>query len=359
MKIFYLIFFSPLIFGCSHDPIKDDLIQLYKDTKRIYLKNPKNKYPYSRFNKSNGKLFKTLKNLYQTVPVELFNIIEKSANCQMAHLLFVEILSMELGDDVDILDDSSDLDTWKEHLDAKAAIYFFQRSKDLVRHILRSHDSKDFKVIIPIILSIQRRNIHFIKNHRIKMKAFEFIYEYEFIRHTFEPGNINTLLKLYEKLKPMALENNGIIPETGKGRFFIKTSLTLFGIYCRQFYDKYWRDLDEFKVTAIPRELLYFILRDLSNISVFWRLGHLQTLSLNDFYSISGDNFSDIINIFTAELNTSWFDSIGSFYEDNSSYAKLMRESIGDKPHPRLSEKHLWIIKCIFHILPILKISKV
>jgi hypothetical protein len=352
MKFFLqLSLFFPLIFGASYEAPEDELIQLYKETKGFYLQNPNNTSYYSPFSVLHKELSKLLKDCLQIDPINLFNILNQNVDRQMAHFFFGKILLIEYERD------SVSSSIWKKHLDPrpKSSRSFFKKSKELMRIVCGRYDAETVKAILPIILSIQRRYLHHLKEYEDRVEAARWINEFEMILQTFDPGNIEILLNLYKKLGNMALEYNGNIPWTGKDRFFIKSSLTLFEIYCRQFYNNHWMDLNEF--TAVPRKILYFIfVNRIAKESVFRLLRYPELLFLSDFYCYN-NHFSDILDILEIESKIKAFNYSESFLKDNPQHANLLRECIGNNPPCYFSEKYLWLIKGFFYVLPILQIK--
>jgi hypothetical protein len=359
MKVFTLIFiFFPHIFGISYERAEDVLIQLYRETKRVYLQNPKNTSYYSPFGEMRRKLTELLRGSLQIEPIILFDILNQNVDLQMAHFFFGDIISIESQYFDQFSDDSEDWrykDVWEEHLDpsSKSVKSFFEISKELMRIVCSRYDSETIKAIMPIILSIQSRYLHHLKESEDKMEAARWINEFELIVQTFDPGNIDVLLNLYKKLGKLAVKHKGKIKEAGEDKFLVLRLLTLFHIYCRQFYSNHWELLDGYKFTAIPLELLTFIILDFSQEWIFNLLRRppfLDKCLLIDFFEKNNQEFSLIFKIFENNLNIE-FSSMRFFFEDDPPVAKFMRESMGANPNPQLSEKQLWLIKCFFHII--------
>jgi hypothetical protein len=296
MKIFTLLcLFFPLIFGSPNDEfVEDKLIQLYIDSKGLYLRNPEIAYDNSLFAKSYRQIRKILKNQLAKDPKSLFNTLLRHANRQIAHYFFGEIVSILLPDLEDDIWGEDDI--WEEHLHSNSLVCFFERSKKLMRTVCR-YDKKIVNDILPIVLSIQRQHINHLKGNEERIKVAERIRKFEFISHSFDPGNTRTLLKLYEELRLLALKYNGQIPKTGKDRLAISRSLKLLKLYCRQFYDHHWVELDEYRFTAIPQELLFLILIEFSSPRLLFSYLSDTSIGRVDDLFYFNDDFSDIMEI--------------------------------------------------------------
>jgi hypothetical protein len=349
MKTFsFLCLFLPLIFGAPRELFGGDLIQLYKETKSIYIRN---RGPYDHeFNESYRKLKELLNEWWNGNPIELFNVLNQIATPQIAHFFFEEIIFIMSPE---LVNDWAD---WEDHLDPNSSFeLFLSKSQRLICGLYR-YDAELLKEVLPIIQSIQSRNLHHIKGYIDRKEAAHWISEFDLISHTFDSGNVRTLLRLYEELRLMALKHNGHIPVMEKDRFIIWRSLHLFKIYCNQFYDKHWKDLDEGKFTSLPREVVYHIVVDRSKEVIFRLFRFPKEYFFSDFCHFNND-FSDIVDIFETENDYIEEVTFSEFpLEDNPLFANFLHDSINNPKEysPHLGEKHFWLINCFLYVLPMI-----
>jgi hypothetical protein len=351
-KIFSLLLL-PLILGACYEYAEDRLVPFYRNTKDLYLGKQNGSPLKSQFKRSRKKLSKLVNRLFSSNPTELFNVLHRITDRRLTHYIFGLVISIISPDPID------DRDIWKEHLDPSinSAISFFKRSRTLMRSLCKN-DKSVVKETLPVILSIQKRYLHHLRDNVEKLdEAKMWIGEYEYISHTFKPGNLNILLKLYKDLRAMATIYEGEIPKAGKESFLVQRALNLFKIYCYQMYNNHWRELEGYKFTAIPKGLLYLIMIELSKETNFIILEGTESGLISDFF-IFNYEFNDLKKIFERKSNTKEKVLISDFLlKDNPQFADFLRNSIKPQGNAyKLREKQLWIIEAFFYVLPILEI---
>jgi hypothetical protein len=353
MIVFSLICLSffPLIFGA--ELVEDKLIQLYKETNKIYLRIPAAPYLDSQLKESHLKIRDMLEDYLREKknPKELFNILYQDANLQTAHFFFREIFVIisRFRHIYCILND------WRDHLDTspKAVISFFKLADDLMVKVF-AYDSEVAKEILPIILSIQWQHIYLVKDQEERKRITERIRKFEFSSHTLEQKwTLRGISKLFKKLRLMANRHKGEIPMDGEDRSLILKSLDRFKNFCFQFYNNLWEELDNYKFTALSRELVYHIVIDRSRARVFDLLRNPQKLIIIDF-RLFNDDFLVIRKAYLNTVNTN------EISLEHPHFIKFLCDIVKTDEIPEnLSQKHLWLIKCFLYILPIFKRDKV
>jgi hypothetical protein len=349
MNAFILLcIFLSFIFGASSESL--ELIQLYKDTKRFYQRDPKNAPFDTQFMFSYRKLKEIILNYLRKDVKELFIVLAQCADRQITHFFFGEIISSmspEYKWDCNQI--------WREHLDPcpKTVNVFFERSFSLIDIVCR-YNLEIRKSLLLMILPIQNRYLCHLKADKDKIEVAGWINEFGLIAHTLQ-WNPKTLLKIYEKLLLMADKYEGYIPCHGEDEFLVSILLILFKIYREQFYIQLWEELDDYKFTAISRELLYLVLIKKNNDEIFEILKFSEH-TLRDF------GFTELFGIYNIFLNTQYEDGeieyIGPAFQ-HPQFIPFLRYTVKTKGiHNNLSKRQLWFIECFLYILPILKWEK-
>jgi hypothetical protein len=361
MKVFsfFCVAFS-LIFGVSNEFVKGELIQLYEDSKLLYLRGPINARSNFQFKLLYWKLEELFGMYLEKDQKGLFNILDQSANRQVVHFFF-GLYSLKLDPKkpaflirtVPREQSGERYEIWSEHLDtsSNAAKLFFARSFSLIR-ILCKRDLEVAYDVLPIILSIQNRYLYHLQADRDRIEVAGWISEFGLIAH-YKKWNLEPLLKLYERLR-LVVRKYDEIPKEGKDIFFISNSLNLVELFCNLFYYKFWEELDGYKFTAIPRELLYLILIKFPKEKIFKLLRFPKKCSVSDFgYS---SDFFNIFKGFKATLNEEEMIEYSDLPFQHPQFIYYLRSSVMPQViHTNFSKKQMWLIKCFLHILPILK----
>jgi hypothetical protein len=351
-KNFPLIgFFISLIFGASHDLLGDKLIHLYRHTRDFYFVKQRDPSLEPLFDKLYKDLDGFLRGCWSSDAVGLLNALRERENRQLAHYVFGKILSFLLPNKWERFN------IWKVHLSPRiiSAVFFFKKSKSLIYNVCRNYSDVS-KEILPIILSIQRQYLHHLKDDKAKMKiAKRWIEEYELVVHKEDFRDLDKFLKLFYYLKSEATACEGNIPKTGSDGFLIKSALHSLKIRCKLFYDVYWKELDDYKFTTLPKQLLFLIVIDRGKFMTFQFLNNPRMGDRLDF-DIFNKDFEKIVGIFFQKSKKSLFvDGLDPF-EKHLDFVEFLQHSIEPGGNTdNLSEKERWLIRVIFYLLTIIK----
>jgi hypothetical protein len=236
---------------------------------------------------------------------------------------------------------------WKEIIQDDP-FNLFLRSKRVMNFLIKKEDWTNTKETLQALLLIQRQFLHLLKGDEIKyQRAKLWIEEFEIIYYSFEPGNLNRLIRLFYKIE--SLSHKYDIPDfKDRSKFPILKSIKLFKVYCYQYYHRDWARIKDVK--SVPRPLLYLILAGRSNFSVFKSLKYPspKVLFLNmDFYKV----------IFTCAGGPCIMLSSCHLKETAELYRFMRKWTECENGHPNLGEKENWFMKCLLHIIPIFNLK--
>jgi hypothetical protein len=280
---------------------------------------------------------------------KLFHILDQNGNRQMAHFVFAKGLEIMRPFRIK-------KDIWNEHFDPtiNSAIAFFKKAKSLMFYICKCEKRLAFAAL-PILLSIQRRYLHHLKDAPDRMElAKRWIKEYEFISHTLDFGNLYALLNLYHYLRLMAKKYEGEIPKFEKDpneRFLILKSLNLFKIHCEDIYKNRWEELDGDLFTAIPKKVLYLIMMDRPKCMIFKFFIHPEVFSDDNLFFYNND-FLNLASIFKSKFHNQLSFIPGYPTDKNPIFVKFLNSCTEDNSLSKRDILLAWVILYLDPILP-------
>jgi hypothetical protein len=114
---------------------------------------------------------------------------------------------------------------------------FFKKSKKLMHYLVTRNNWTLHKEALSILLSIQRKYLYLLKgDEKMLREVIGWIELYEFIYRSFDPDDLDVLLRLFHYLQSMALNHGEQILKTDPPNPSISKLMKLFKLYGYHIY---------------------------------------------------------------------------------------------------------------------------
>jgi hypothetical protein len=343
--VFYFGFFSS-VFGCISflEITRDNFIPSYREMSDLFLLNSNKNTVNPLFAKYHKQIDTFMKDLLANDPIELFKIIWENGNREMAH--FVILTAIWSNDRLSF--SGPDLST------NRASFFFFQRSKVLIRSVIRRKNWTEAKEIVAILLSLQRKFLYQLDSNEFsRLNVKRWMRQYDFIYHAFEPRNQNDLFQTFHDLHWLAKEHTALINKNEPSKFPLLKTLGLFQVHCQHFNNYYWEDLD---LSTISPYLLYHVFfYNCPKRTIFRNLRHPHDYIIPDrnWYP---DSFFKIIHLYEGKFGVRFGSSVKSF-QRSSRFCKFLQSCLDSKENIyNLGEREKWLIEASLRIFPIFNV---